>query len=117
MHRDDPADEKLTDARPTTRSSDAASTERTIGRHRAPEPPRRSLLGSTPLRVALATGVTCCLSLVAVTTARGGEDTPRPVEPLAEAVADRAAIADERASRSLDRDAAPARVIPSPTPK
>ncbi|MBQ0902375.1 hypothetical protein [Micromonospora sp. U21] len=117
MHPDDPTDEKLTDARPTTRSSDPASTERTIGRHRTLGPPRRALLGSTPLRVALATGVTCCLSLVAVATARGGEDTTRPVEPLAEAVADRAAIADERASRSLDRDVAPARIIPSPTPK
>ncbi|MCG5469509.1 hypothetical protein LADH09A_003424 [Micromonospora sp. LAH09] len=115
MHPDDPSDQKLTDARPSTPSDDAASTERTIGRHRVPEPSRRPLLGSTPVRVALATGVTCCLSLVAVATARGSDDTPRPVEPLAEAVADRAAIADERASRSLDRDLAPARVLPSPT--
>ncbi|MFI6260575.1 hypothetical protein ACIBCL_31285 [Micromonospora zamorensis] len=115
MHPDDPSDQKLTDARPTTRPGDAASTERTIGRHRVPEPPRRALLGSTPVRVALATGVTCCLSLVAVATARGSDDAPRTVEPLAEAVADRAAIADERASRSLDRDLAPARVLPSPT--
>ncbi|RQX11653.1 hypothetical protein DLJ58_07915 [Micromonospora arida] len=74
-------------------------------------------MGSTPVRVALATGVTCCLSLVAVATARGNDDTPRTVEPLAEAVADRAAIANERASRSLDRDAAPARILPSPTAK
>ncbi|WP_030491018.1 hypothetical protein [Micromonospora chokoriensis] len=110
-----PDDQKLTDARPTTPSDDAASTERTIGRHRAPEPPRRALLGSAPVRVALATGVTCCLSLVAVTTARGNDDTSRTVEPLAEAVAERASIADERASRSLDRDVAPARVLPSPT--
>ncbi|MEV4121968.1 hypothetical protein [Micromonospora sp. NPDC049645] len=117
MHPDDPSDQKLTDARPTTPSDDAASTERTIGRHRAPEPPRRALLGSTPVRVALATGVTCCLSLVAVATARGNDDAARTVEPLAEAVADRAAIADERASRSLDRDAAPARILPSPTAK
>ncbi|MGC4750033.1 hypothetical protein ACLQ28_30870 [Micromonospora sp. DT201] len=116
MHPDDPADQKLTNARPTTHSGGATSTERTIGRHRAPEPPRRPLLGSTPIRVALATGVTCCLSLVAVATTRGNDDTPRTVEqPLAEAVADRAAIADERASRSLDRDAAPARILPSPT--
>ncbi|MEU4402021.1 hypothetical protein ACIQH6_24330 [Micromonospora orduensis] len=114
MHPDDPADQKLTDARPTTLSGDAASTERTTGRHRAPEPPRRSLLGSTPVRVALATGVTCCLGLAAVATARSGEDDTRPAEPLAEAVANRAAIADERASRSLDRDLAPARVTPSP---
>ncbi|WP_433554311.1 hypothetical protein ACQP08_14995 [Micromonospora zamorensis] len=115
MHPDDPSDQKLTDARPTTQSDDAASTERTIGRHRVPELPRRTLLGSTPVRVALATGLTCCLSLVAVATARGSDDAPRTVEPLAEAVADRAAIADERASRSLDRDLAPARVLPSPT--
>ncbi|MBQ0992563.1 hypothetical protein KBX08_21030 [Micromonospora sp. H61] len=117
MHPDDPSAQKLTDARPTTPSDDAASTERTTGRHRASEPSRRALLGSTPVRVALATGVTCCLSLVAVATARGNDDAPRTVEPLAEAVADRAAIADERASRSLDRDAAPARVLPSPTAK
>ncbi|MEU7846907.1 hypothetical protein AB0B69_05825 [Micromonospora parva] len=117
MHPDDPSAQKLTDARPTTPSDDAASTERTTGRHRAPEPPRRALLGSTPVRVALAAGVTCCLSLVAVATAQGNDDTPRTVEPLAEAVAERAAIADERASRSLDRDLAPARVLPSPTAK
>ncbi|MFE0526893.1 hypothetical protein ACFW0V_04780 [Micromonospora parva] len=117
MHPDDPSAQKLTDARPTTPSDDAASTERTIGRHRVPEPPRRALLGSTPVRVALAAGVTCCLSLVAVATAQGNDDTPRTVEPLAEAVAERAAIADERASRSLDRDLAPARILPSPTAK
>ncbi|MET0414644.1 MAG: hypothetical protein ABW022_01315 [Actinoplanes sp.] len=115
MHPDDPSEQKLTDARPTTRPGDAVSTERTIGRHRALVPPRRGLLGSTGVRVALATGVTCCLGLAAVATARGAEDAPRPVEPLADAVAERAAIADERASRSLDRDAAPARVIPTPT--
>ncbi|MET8552969.1 hypothetical protein [Micromonospora zamorensis] len=115
MHPDDPSDQKLTDARPATQSDDAASTERMIGRHRVLDRPRRPLLSSTPVRVALATGVTCCLGLVAVATVRGGDDAPRTVEPLAEAVADRAAIADERASRSLDRDLAPARVLPSPT--
>ncbi|WP_433538632.1 hypothetical protein ACQPZK_13540 [Micromonospora sp. CA-249363] len=115
MHPDDPTAQKLTDAPPTTRTRDAASTERTIGRHRASEPPRRALLGSTPVRVALATGVTCCLGLGAFTAARGAQETPQPVRPIADALADRAAIADERASRSLDRDAAPARVIPTPT--
>ncbi|MEU4475447.1 hypothetical protein [Micromonospora sp. NPDC023888] len=116
MHPDDPSDQKLTDSHPSTQSGEVASTEWTIGRHRVPEPPRRPLLGSTPIRIALATGVTCCLSLVAVATARGNDDEPaRSAEPLAEAVADRAAIADERASRSLDRDLAPARVLPSPT--
>ncbi|WLS43777.1 hypothetical protein Q3V37_20485 [Micromonospora profundi] len=115
MHPDDPSDQKLTEARSTTRTSDATSTERTIGRHRAPEPPRRALLSSTPVRVALATGVTCCLGLAAVATVRATEDTPGPVQPLAEALNDRAAIADERASRSLDRDVAPARVLPTPS--
>ncbi|MCX5064642.1 hypothetical protein OOJ91_02005 [Micromonospora lupini] len=116
MHPVDPAAQKLTDALPTTRSGDAVSTERTIGRHRAPElPPRRTRLGSTPVRVALATGVTCCLGLGAFAAARGAEDTPQPVRPIADALADRASVADERASRSLDRDAAPARVIPTPT--
>ncbi|MEU5785707.1 hypothetical protein [Micromonospora lupini] len=116
MHPVDPAAQKLTDALPTTRSGDAVSTERTIGRHRAPEPPpRRTRLGSTPVRVALATGVTCCLGLGAFAAARGAEDAPQPVRPMADALADRASIADERASRSLDRDAAPARVIPTPT--
>ncbi|MET8086129.1 hypothetical protein [Micromonospora sp. NPDC005194] len=113
MHPVDPAAQKLTDALPTTRSGDAASTERTIGRHRVPDPPRRARLGSTPIRVALATGVTCCLGLGAFAAARGAEDAPQPVRPMADALADRAAIADERASRSLDRDAAPARVLPT----
>ncbi|WP_406069348.1 hypothetical protein [Micromonospora sp. NBC_01638] len=117
MDPDDPADQKLTDAHPDTRSDDGASTEQTIGRHRVPEPPRRPLLSSTPVRVALAAGVTCCLSLVTVASSPGNDDTPRTLQPLAEAVADRATIADERASRSLDRDAAPARVLPSPTAK
>ncbi|MGV9213084.1 hypothetical protein ACTFTM_14600 [Micromonospora sp. RB23] len=115
MHPDDPSAQKLTDAPPTARTGDAASTERTIGRHRAPDPPRRTLLGSTPVRVALATGVTCCLGLGAFAAARDGQETPQPVRPIADALADRAAIADERASRSLDRDAAPARVLPTPT--
>ncbi|MFC4018780.1 hypothetical protein ACFOW4_12620 [Micromonospora sp. GCM10011542] len=120
MHPDDPSDQQLTDARPTDRPGDAASTERTIGRHRVPEPTRRgsrALLGSTPLRVALATGVTCCLGVAAFATTRGEPDRPAP-QPIAEALAERATVADERASRSLDRDTALAPVSPSakPTP-
>ncbi|MFI5925565.1 hypothetical protein ACIA3K_06220 [Micromonospora sp. NPDC051543] len=116
MHPDDPTAQKLTDAPSTTRTRDAASTERTTGRHRAPEPPpRRALLGSTPVRVALVTGVTCCLGLGAFAATRDTQEAPQPVRPIADALADRAAIADERASRSLDRDLAPARVTPTPT--
>jgi hypothetical protein len=65
--------------------------------------------------VALATGVTCCLGVAAFAGTRGEPERPAP-EPLAEAVADRAAIADERASRSLDRDVAPAPASPTATP-
>ncbi|MFG1881717.1 hypothetical protein [Micromonospora sp. NPDC049102] len=115
MHPDDPSAQKLTDAPSTTRTGDAASTERTIGRHRVPDSPRRALLGSTPVRIALATGVTCCLGLGAFAATRDTPEAPQPVRPIADALADRAAIADERASRSLDRDAAPARVVPTPT--
>ncbi|MGW4502111.1 hypothetical protein ACWENR_26305 [Micromonospora sp. NPDC004336] len=116
MHPDDPSDQKLTQDRPATGATDPASTERTIGRHRAPDRARRSgraLLASTPVRVALATGVTCCLGAAAFAGTRGDTDAPR--EPVAEAVAERAGT-DERASRSLDRAASPV-ASPSPTPK
>ncbi|MDO3704873.1 hypothetical protein Q3W71_24715 [Micromonospora sp. C28SCA-DRY-2] len=117
MHPDDHFDQKLTEERPDTPPADAASSERTIGRHRAPEPSRRgvrALLTSAPARVALATGVSCCLGVATIAVVRG-DDAPR--EPLAEAVAERAAAADEAASRSLDRAVSPAPVSPSPTPK
>ncbi|SCL72365.1 hypothetical protein GA0070606_6071 [Micromonospora citrea] len=116
MHPDDPFDQKLTQDRPATGAADPASTERTIGRHRALGRTRRSgraLLASTPVRVALATGVTCCLGAAAFAGTRGDTDAPR--EPVAEAVAERAGT-DERASRSLDRAASPV-ASPSPTPK
>jgi hypothetical protein len=115
VHPDDPSDQQLTDARPATHPDDAASTERTTGRHRVADPPRRALLSSTPLRVALATGVTCCLGVAAFAGTHREPERPAP-EPLAEAVADRAVIADERASRSLDRDVAPAPASPTATP-
>ncbi|PWU46954.1 hypothetical protein DLJ47_31545, partial [Micromonospora sp. S4605] len=107
MHPDDPFDQKLTQKRPDTPPSDVASSERTIGRHRAPERPRRgvrALLTSAPARVALATGVSCCLGVAAIAVVRT-DDAPR--EPLAEAVAERAAAADQAASRSLDRATSP----------
>ncbi|WDZ82502.1 hypothetical protein [Micromonospora cathayae] len=112
MHPDDSADQKLTSARPDHRPDDAASTVRTIGRHRAEDrrPRRRPRLASTPARVALATGVTCCLGvgLFAGTRAATGDE-----EPLRDSLADRAvsaAEADQRASRSYQRGA-----VPTPT--
>ncbi|TDC30657.1 hypothetical protein E1211_23855, partial [Micromonospora sp. 15K316] len=65
-----------------------------------------------PVRIALATGVSCCLGLATYAGTRVEVDDRS--EPSAEAVAERAALADERASRSLERTA-PATPI-SPTP-
>ncbi|MGC5020000.1 hypothetical protein [Micromonospora sp. DT47] len=115
MHPDDSSDQQLTEARPAARTADAASGERRIGRHRAPEPPRRggrALLASTPARVALAGGVTCCLGLVAFA---GVQETDRRREPVQELLADRAAQ-EQRASRSLDRAASPIAVPVTPSP-
>ncbi|MEU6077145.1 hypothetical protein [Micromonospora sp. NPDC047074] len=120
MHPDDPIDQKPTQDRPAACPDDPASTERTTGRHRAGDRQRRggrALFASTPLRVALATGVTCCLGAAAFVGTRDDADPPR--EPVAEALADRA-VDDDRASRSLDRAASPSptpTASPSPTPK
>ncbi|WP_165878064.1 hypothetical protein [Micromonospora sp. MW-13] len=121
MRPDEPAEQKQTAARPADRPTDAASAGRTTGRHRRPEPPRRAgraLLGSAPVRVALATGVTCCLGVAAFAGTRHADSDP---EPLRDTLADRAAVAAEaerRASRSLDRaPGAAVTVSPSPTAK
>nr|WP_230415500.1 hypothetical protein [Micromonospora tarapacensis] len=75
------------------------------------------MLASTPVRVALATGVTCCLGATAVLATRGEEEAPAPRPRVAEAVADRALAAqDEAASRSLDRSPSPTPVSPSASP-
>ncbi|MGC3862799.1 hypothetical protein ACPSM1_21730 [Micromonospora chersina] len=122
MHPDDPAEQQPPETSPVRRTIDPASAERTIGRHRAPEPARRGPIRSTPARVAVATGVTCCLGLIGVVGARS---TGQTHEPLREALADRAAAASEqRASRDFERTAPPVAVpvtpipvaTPSPTP-
>ncbi|WP_092379997.1 hypothetical protein [Micromonospora phaseoli] len=118
MHPDDQIDQQLTPQPPASRSADGASSERTTGRHRAAATPLRgvrAMLASTPVRVALATGVTCCLGAAAVVTAKEDDEAPPP--QVAEAVADRALAAqDEAASRSLDRSPSPAPTSPSPSP-
>ncbi|MEU6202086.1 hypothetical protein ABZ814_00650 [Micromonospora musae] len=115
MHPDDPSAQQLTKGDPATGPADSASTERTSGRHRVPEPPRRgrTLLASMPMRIALATGVSCCLGLATYAGTR--VEVNDRSEPSAEAVAERAALADERASRSLERTAPTAPVSPTPT--
>ncbi|TDB70643.1 hypothetical protein E1165_25090, partial [Micromonospora sp. KC723] len=102
MPADHSPEQQLTRNPPATRPADTASVERRIGRHRAPEPPRRgarALLTATPVRVALASGVTCCLGLVAYAATAEGDD--QRAEPVREMLADRA-LADDRASRSRD---------------
>ena len=113
MHPDESPERQLTETRPATRTTDAASDEKRIGRHRAPEPPRRgarSLLATTSARVALAGGVSCCLGLVAFV---GAHDTGDRREPVPEVLADRA-VDEQRASRSLDRAASPLAVPVTP---
>ncbi|MEV0806862.1 hypothetical protein [Micromonospora sp. NPDC050200] len=115
MLPDDSPQQQLSETRPGARPADAASGERRIGRHRAPEPSRRgtrALLASAPARVALACGVTCCLGLVAFA---GAHDTGQHGKPVSEVLADRAAATD-RASRSLDRGASPVAVPVTPIP-
>lgn len=117
MPRDHSPDQKLTPARPAARSGDPVSAVRTVGRHRAEDrrPRRGARLASTPVRVALATGVSCCLGvgLFAGTRATSGDE-----EPLRESLADRAASAaeaDQRASRSYQRGGATPTATVSPS--
>ncbi|MBQ1024566.1 hypothetical protein [Micromonospora sp. C95] len=118
MHPDDDIDQQLTPEQPASLSSGEASPERLMGRHRAVPVPRRgvrALLASTPLRVALATGVTCCLGATAVVAARHDDEAPPP--RVTEALTERALAAQEKAaSRSLDRSPTPAPTSASPSP-
>ncbi|RKN48712.1 hypothetical protein D7223_11355 [Micromonospora endolithica] len=69
-----------------------------------------------PMRIALAAGVTCCLGVGAVAVSGPGDRAEAEREPVAEALADRAAT-DERASRSLDRAVSPTPARPTPSAK
>ncbi|WP_181568045.1 hypothetical protein [Micromonospora robiginosa] len=109
MHPDHSDPQPLSATRPARRTIDPTSAERRVGRHRAPEPPRRGPGRSTPGRIAVATGVTCCLGLVGVVGV--GEAAP-PDLTVSEALADRAAV-EQRASRDFTRVAPP---VAAPTP-
>ncbi|MFG2054717.1 hypothetical protein ACGFI9_11870 [Micromonospora sp. NPDC048930] len=120
MHPDDSPEQQPSEKPPVRRTIDPASAERRIGRHRAPEPPRRRPFASAPGRIAVATGVTCCLGLIGFV---GAKQTGQHHEPVREMMADRAAATD-RASRDYERTAPPVAVpvtpipvaTPSPTP-
>ncbi|MBO4160712.1 hypothetical protein [Micromonospora antibiotica] len=107
MHPDDTDEQRPTRQHAADPSTGATSDERRIGRHRAPEPPRRGVrtpFASVPARIALAGGVTCCLGLIAFAgTHHVDRQRPRPVQ---EVLANRAAD-EQRASRARDRAASP----------
>ncbi len=80
------------------------------------------MLASTPGRIVVATGVTCCLGFIGFV---GAEQPGQPQVPVQEMVADRStAAAADRASRDYQRPAPPVAVpvtplpvaAPSPTP-
>ncbi|WP_425412800.1 hypothetical protein [Micromonospora humi] len=113
MHPDHSDPQPLSAQYPVRRTIDPASAERRVGRHRAPEPPRRGPGRSVPGRIAVATGVTCCLGLVGVVGV--GEAAP-PNLKVREALADRAAT-EQRVSRDFARVAPPvAAPAPAATP-
>ncbi|MEU1756940.1 hypothetical protein ABZ436_30395 [Micromonospora matsumotoense] len=116
MHPDDTAEQQPARTRPVGPSTGVTSDERRIGRHRAPEPPRRdarAALTSVPARIALAGGVTCCLGLLAFAGTHHVDRQPRPVQ---EVLADRAAD-EQRASRARERAAAPLTVPVPASPR
>lgn len=115
MHPDDTFDQQTTQHDPATQSTEETSTERRIAPVRTPHRHGlRALLASTPARVALATGLACCLG--AATYIGLGRTPEQPEQtPVAEAAAERVEAA-ERSSRSLFRaDATPTPASPSPT--
>ncbi|MDG4801234.1 hypothetical protein [Micromonospora sp. WMMD980] len=112
MHPDHSEPQPLSAQLPVRRTIDPASAERRVGRHRAPEPPRRGPGRSVPGRIAVATGVTCCLGLVGVVGV--GEAAP-PDLTVSEALADRVAV-EQRASRDFTRVAPPVAAPAPPAP-
>lgn len=112
MHPDDAFAEKTTPHGSATQSADETSAERTTQPVRTSSRGLRTLLASTPTRVALAAGLTCCLGAA---TYVGMRQTPEQPEQAAvsESATERGDAA-ERAARSLLRDDAPS-TSPSPT--
>ncbi|MCW3841355.1 hypothetical protein ONA70_14740 [Micromonospora yasonensis] len=114
MHPDDSPEQQPAEKRPARRTIDPASAERRIGRHRALEPPRRRMLASTPGRIVVATGVTCCLGLIGFV---GAEQPDQRHEPVRQLMTDRAAdAAVDRATRDYERPAAPHTAPVTPIP-
>jgi hypothetical protein len=124
VHGKKPAEQESARPSLTTRTVEAPSAEPRIGRHRRqPAPGRRSAartrigpaLRAAPVRLALVTGLTCCLGFVALTESRTAGTTPDRTVPI-DAVSDRSAVAaDQPASRGQVRVPVPATATPTAT--
>ncbi|MEV4627083.1 hypothetical protein AB0J90_12420 [Micromonospora sp. NPDC049523] len=131
MHPNDEVKRESTSNAGPIRSAEPPSDDRLTGRHRAPgrrnplrrsplrdegNPPSRirSAVGSTPVRLTLVTGITCCLGFVAFTESRAATT---PTQPLHAALVDTAALADRAAAAEKQAASRAERVAPpTPTP-
>ncbi|MGK5675405.1 peptidase M23 [Micromonospora sp. URMC 106] len=115
MRDDRTLDHQITPGDPIDRSDDTPSHDRSAGIRSAGAYARMLLPGPVRARVALATGVLCCLGLAAV--AQGARDDSADAAPVAapSVLAERAE--PDPASRNLERHPATASPTPaSPTP-
>ncbi|MEU4552262.1 peptidase M23 [Micromonospora violae] len=114
MRDDGTLDDPYAPSSPTAAMEDGTSTERTTAASRLLAY-ARELTGRRRAQVALATGVVCCLGLTAVVQVRDGDaDAAKRGGTLSSAeLAQRAE--QQRASRSLDRTAAPSTSADAPS--
>ncbi|MEH0932475.1 peptidase M23 [Micromonospora sp. CPCC 205558] len=114
MRDDGTLDDPYAPSSPTADTEDGTSTERTTAASRL-RAYARDLTGRRRAQMALATGVVCCLGLAAVAQVRdGGADAAtRGGSPSSSELAQRAE--QQRASRALDRTAAPSASAAAPS--
>ncbi|WP_433317894.1 peptidase M23 [Micromonospora sp. CA-269861] len=114
MRDDGTLDDPYAPSSPTADTEDGTSTERTTAASRL-RAYARDLTGRRRAQVALATGVVCCLGLTAVVQVRNGDAdaATRGGSLSSSELAQRAE--QQRASRSLDRTAAPSTSTAAPS--
>ncbi|MEU1586683.1 peptidase M23 [Micromonospora sp. NPDC005710] len=114
MRDDGTLDDPYAPSSPTADTEDGTSTERTTAASRL-RAYARDLTGRRRAQVALATGVVCCLGLTAVVQVRN-EDADAATRGRSLSSAELAQRAEQqRASRSLDRTAAPSTAAAAPS--
>ncbi|WP_326558251.1 hypothetical protein [Micromonospora sp. NBC_01796] len=139
MHPNDEVKRESTSKAQPIRSAEPPSDDRLTGRHRTParrNPLRRSTardgeksssrirsaVASTPVRLTLVTGITCCLGFVAFTESRAATTPTQPLHAAlvdTAALADRAAAAEKQAASRAERaplSPSPTATTPTPTP-